>query len=366
MKVFHVFLFTAVVILWMMTACMQDVNKSPMLVMGATTSQPPPPLILYTDALSGPTSGGEFGLGCYLSIFGRNFGTPSGMGTTTKVFIGGYEVANYRYLGNSTVADKLGIQQLTVQVGSLGGKSNVNVSLPVVVSVNGVSSNNNQKFIPTNGSVLFVALNGSDSTAAYNDINKPWRYLQNMAAYSGAYFAMSKGDHVVIRGGVWIDCNGLNTNWIQGSREPYTRAGTPFEWIHFTAYPGPINGNAIEVVRHSTPAGKSGSIAGPESAVPEMDQHTAEYWSISNLHMDVKAGADQDAAPINFQYSQGPFRVVNNELGPWIAGSSPILNAGGIAGAGYNTKILGNHIMHIEGVNAYQNHGKFDCCFIQQ
>ncbi|KAG2383384.1 hypothetical protein C9374_004721 [Naegleria lovaniensis] len=183
-------------------------------VMGASSS----PVILYTDALSGPTSGGENGLGCYLSIFGRNFGSPSGMGSVTKVLIGGYEVANYRYLGNSTVAAKLGIQQITVQVGSLGGKSNVNVSLPVVVSVNGVSSNNDHKFIPTNGRVLFVALNGSDSTAQYNNMNKPWRYLQNMAAYSGVYFAMSKGDHVVIRAGTWTDCNGLNTNWIQGSR----------------------------------------------------------------------------------------------------------------------------------------------------
>ena len=47
-----------------------------------------------------------------------NFG--SALGTGTKVFIGGVEVANYRYLGTAKVGAKLGLQQLTVQVGSLG------------------------------------------------------------------------------------------------------------------------------------------------------------------------------------------------------------------------------------------------------
>jgi len=76
------------------------------------------PLILYTDLLSGPTSGGENNNGTYLSIFGQNFGT-SGLGTTTKVFIGGVEVASYRYLGTSL--GRPDVQQITVQVGALSG-----------------------------------------------------------------------------------------------------------------------------------------------------------------------------------------------------------------------------------------------------
>src|SRR5438445_731162 len=72
------------------------------------------PLVLYTDVLSGPNSGGENNDGTYLSIFGQNFGT-SGLGTSTRVFIGGAEVASYRYLGSS--AGRPDVQQITVQVG---------------------------------------------------------------------------------------------------------------------------------------------------------------------------------------------------------------------------------------------------------
>lgn len=56
------------------------------------------PVVLYTDLQSGPNSGGENNNGTYLSIFGKNFGSLSGLGTITRVFIGGAEVASYRYL----------------------------------------------------------------------------------------------------------------------------------------------------------------------------------------------------------------------------------------------------------------------------
>ncbi len=69
----------------------------------------PDPYLAYTDASSGPVSGGEGNQGSYLSIFGTNLGRPAGLGTTTKVYIGGVEVANYRYLGASKAA-KLGLQ----------------------------------------------------------------------------------------------------------------------------------------------------------------------------------------------------------------------------------------------------------------
>ena len=49
-------------------------------------------------------SGGEGDQGGYLSIFGTNFGTAAGMGSSTRVYIGGVEVANYRYLGAAKVA----------------------------------------------------------------------------------------------------------------------------------------------------------------------------------------------------------------------------------------------------------------------
>jgi len=90
------------------------------------------PNVLYTDLTSGPNTGGENNQGVYLSIFGRNLGT-TGLGTTSRVYIGSVEVANYRAaldpntklaLPAGTIGPCRGrsdIQQITVQVGALTG-----------------------------------------------------------------------------------------------------------------------------------------------------------------------------------------------------------------------------------------------------
>lgn len=311
------------------------------------------PRVLFTDTLSAPTRGGENGLGGYLSIFGLNLGPAGGLGTHTKVYVGDVEVANYRYLGNAKVGGKLGLQQLTVQVGGLGGAA-AGTALPVRVAVDGVSSNVDNRFTPTAGRVLFVALDGSDATAKADDIAHPWRYLENTTAGQGAYFAMAAGDQVVLRGGQWSDTNGVDTTWMRFGSGSAARNGTAAAWIHLTAYPGAIGANAIEDVHYTTPAGASGGIAGPWSAIAGT---SGEYVAVSNLHMDVAGGAARDAAPINFQYTAGHWRVVNNELGPWIAGNSATLNAAGISGHGDAMAVLGNHIHDIAGTSELQNHG---------
>jgi len=311
------------------------------------------PWVRYVDTVTAPTTGGENSLGGYLSIFGSNFGSASGLGTTTKVFIGGSEVANYRYLGAAKVGSQLGLQQLTVQVGNLGGLA-VGTSAPVLVVVNGVPSNMDATFTPTSGKVWFVSPTGNDSTAVAGDITHPLRYMQNMTTSTGAYFKMGAGDQVVLRGGTWNDTNGVDTTWMRFGAGSAARNGTAKAWIHITAYPGPIKGNAIEDVHYTTPAGASGGIAGPWSAIAGT---SGEYVAVSNLRMDVAGGAARDAAPINFQYTAGHWRVVNNELGPWVAGNSAVLNAAGISGHGDTMLIYGNHIHDIAGLSDLQNHG---------
>jgi hypothetical protein len=313
------------------------------------------PFVHFTDTLSAPTSHGENGLGGYLSIFGTNFGTASGLGTSTKVYIGGAEVANYRYLGPAKVAGKLGLQQISVQVGSLGGAA-VGTPLPVKVVVDGVASNVGNTFTPTAGHVLFVSLTGSDSTAKLDDPTHPYRSLQDMSTYKGAYFTMDAGDQVVLRAGSWNDTKGTDTTWMRFGAGPYARNGRPGAWIHITAYPGPIKGNVIEDVHYTTPSGASGGIAGPWSAIAGT---SGEYIAVSNLRFDVAGGANRDAAPVNFQYTAGHWRVVNNEIGPWVAGTSVTLNAAGVSGHGDGMAILGNHIHDIAGTADLQNHGVY-------
>jgi hypothetical protein len=212
-------------------------------------------------------------------------------------------------------------------------------------------------FTPTNGRVLFVALDGDDQTAVADDIGHPWRHLQDYANHRGAYYTMAAGDQVVLRKGDWIDGTGFRASgpsWMRFDRNQDARNGTPTAWIHITAYPRPPGKNKIEKVHYTTQSGHSGGIQGCEGAVTGT---TGNFLAVSNLHMDVLGGAARDAAPINFQYVTGPWRVVNNELGPWEAGASPTLNAAGISGHGNGMTILGNHIHEVEGTSELQNHG---------
>ena len=144
------------------------------------------PNVLYTDLIAGPTTGGENNKGVYLSIFGVNFGA-TGLGTTVKVFINNVEVDNYRYIGPSR--GRPDIQQITVQVGAIGNPT-PGTALPVKVTVNGVESNSNRTFTVQPGDILFVSQTGNDSTAAKNDITKPWRRVQTSSG-GGALGAMS-------------------------------------------------------------------------------------------------------------------------------------------------------------------------------
>lgn len=306
-----------------------------------------PPQVLYTDTPSGPISGGENGLGGYLSIFGLNFGDAP------QVFIGGVAVANIRSVGSAKVAGKLAISQITVQVGGLGSPT-LGVALPVVVKVGGISSNSDKTFTPCSGRVLFVSLTGNDGTGAVNNIALPWRHLQVESTFSGAYFACAAGDHIVIRGGNWSDTNGWDSTWMRTAQSGNARNGTASAWIHITAYPGPIGGNAIEDVHYTTPAGASGGIQGPWSGIAGT---SGEYFSVSNLRMECNAAAASDAAPINLQYTGGHWRIVNNELGPWPVAGVAEAKAGGVTGYGSDVKILGNHIHDIGGTSALENHG---------
>ena len=319
-------------------------------------------MIVYTDVPSGPVNGGEGGQGAYLSIFGRNFGDPSALGTTTTVTIGGVAVANYRYLGPSKVAARLGLQELVVQVGHLAGKA-AGTALPVVVTAGGSASNADVTFTPNPGRVLFVALDGNDSTAVADDIAHPWRTLQNGAG--GAYGAMRAGDQVVVRGGTWHDVLGVDGTWLRFGNDASKKGSAPTGaagtgWIHITAYPGPAGGNAPEDVHYVTPAGGRGGIEGPWSAIRGV---SGEYVAISNLHLESAATAASDAAPINLQYSAGPWRIVNNDLGPWPSTLAAPNNAkaGGISGEGVGVEILGNDIHDIacaqgQATNPLENH----------
>jgi hypothetical protein len=295
------------------------------------------PYILYTDAVSGPIAGGENDNGAYLSLYGINFGKSAALGNTTKVYIGNEEVASYKTgVEDSAVFNKFGIQKITVQVGAIGNPTLLS-PLPVKISVNGVESNSNITFTPNDGHILFVSLNGNDSTATIGDITKPYRHLQTSSNRdtAGAYADIQAGDHIVIRGGDWSD-TAFESAWLRFRDRNVM--GTATRWIHFTSYPG-------ETVTYTTPAGAKGGFQGPASAYAGT---TGEYISFSNFSMIVNKDAEDDAAPFNQQYGEGAWRVINNNIGPWP--SLIDARAGGYSGGGQGTKIVGNYIHDIRRI----------------
>ncbi|HTP30402.1 MAG TPA: choice-of-anchor Q domain-containing protein [Anaeromyxobacteraceae bacterium] len=293
------------------------------------------PYVLYTDILSGPTTGGENGKGAYLSIFGMNFGA-TGLGSSVRVFVNDVEVDNYRYLG--LPRGRPDIQQITVQVGALGNPAQ-GVALPIKVVVDGVASNVDHTFIPNPGRMLFVDnVSGDDATAVPGDVHHPYRHVGLTGSTTSAFGAAQPGDIIVMRGtgAPWVDLAYNDSYFLRfkgkNGSAPAGSAGTgPFTLM---AYP---NEDVFIDLPPST--GAAGGIAGVDTTA-----YAGGQW-ISIADLRIEAGGD--AGPIAVQIAGDHWRIVNTEL--TATTGLPTAKAAGINGNGTNSYWVGNHIHAIYG-----------------
>jgi hypothetical protein len=303
--------------------------------------------VLYTDVIAGPTSGGEAGNGAYLSIFGKNFGS-SGLGTTVKVTIGGVEVASYLGLGASL--GRSDIQRITVQVGALGHPT-PGTALPVVVSVNGTSSNQDQTFTPNPGRMLFVDnVNGNDTTAVPGDVTHPYQHVELKGSSSAAVNAAKPGDTIVLRGkGQPYNDLGNANQFVRvidfGGSAPTGASGTGP--LAFIAYPG----ETVNIVNGAGGVSDGAAFSGFDHT---SGSYTGGDWvTIGDLHIE----GDGTAGVIALQVASDHWRIVNNELSSPNTNNAMVL-AGGVNGNGTNISILGNAIHDITGSGGV-NHGVY-------
>lgn len=313
------------------------------------------PLIAYTDIQSGPNTGGENGKGIYLSVFGKNFGS-SGLGTTTKVFINDVEVDNYRYLGPSR--GRQDIQQITVQIGSLGNPT-PGAALPVKVAVNGVGSNTDQTFVVNPGNIYFVSLSGNDSTGAPGSIASPYRTVQKntinnngvagcpinsgiqTVSAAGVWGLVRPGDFIVMRGGNWTDVSKdgffLRTQNKAGKAATGAIDTGP---ITLMGYPG----ESVFIDRTNTVNRTSGGgISSADSA-----RHALGCGSrITITNVKVESGfndgmiSTQAAA---FNPSGSYWRVVNSEMTAVSCQNNDNCKGAGVSGSGLGNVWLGNYV----------------------
>jgi hypothetical protein len=342
----------------------------------------PSPVVLYTDILSGPTTGGENNKGIYLSVFGKNFGS-TGLGTTVKVFINDIEVDNYRYLGVSR--GRSDIQQITVQVGALGNPV-LRVPLPIKVVAGDLASNIDQTFTVNSGTIYFVdPLSGVDnaSTTTGGGFADPFKSAQKpgglslsfgvtSAATGGAWGRLRAGDFMVLRGGTYKDIGfaggsptgegyflqALNKSGCPIGSNCAQGGGTSSGPITIMGYPG----ETAFIDRTNTRGNNNfgGGISSADSARQALGY--GAWFTISNLI--IEAGFTD--GPINIQRAElnplgAHWRIVNNELTGRSCATSTLCRAGAIAGSGLGNSWLGNYGHDIydapDANTSLENHG---------
>lgn len=366
------------------------------------------PVIMFTDFVAGPTTGGDGNNGAFLSIFGFFPGVVySDLGVNTHVTIGGVEVANYRCLVNACgsgsgigrgVYDTWGLQCLTVQVGALGSPT-AGVALKIDMTVGGLHPLNTTDgsgnylgyaeqidgtrpaltFTPQPGLIQFIdRINGSDANDGLTSAT-PKKTLQGSTGFTGVFFCataagatngMKPGTHVYDLGGT------ANAGGLSGSAVGLFRISGTLPTgaanrgpICYTRYPGAVGANSPAVVTiqgaiDGSGNGGGGFFGNDQARAGETNPYDGlTGWGrsihLSNIKIISSANGARDGCPVNLASSANDWRVTNCDLSwPWTSSASNITNAAGIAGNGTGVTIQGNYIHDIQGVVAdNQNHG---------
>lgn len=189
------------------------------------------PVILFTDILSGPNTGGKNNNGVFLCIYGNDFGATQG---SSIVEINNTEVSAYEYWGASDTAPSH-YDKICVQPGS-------SVTTGAIkVTVGGVSSNTDHTFTVRSGNIYFVngqttGTCGSSGSGTYAD---PWTN-PNCAVNSTNIVA---GDTVYFRAGTYSSQWGYGGipavfTFRDSANGGSSATGTITSPIAFLGYPG--------------------------------------------------------------------------------------------------------------------------------
>jgi hypothetical protein len=276
------------------------------------------PRIFYTDLESGPNTGGEDGLGAFVTVRGARFGATPG-----NVTVGGGNAARIVSWSNS---------QIVIQLGPAARSGNI------VVEAGGLS--NGVPFRVRPGSIYFVAPEGDD--AASGAFENPWRTIQN------AVNRMTPGDIAYVRDGVTE--TGAQS---PGASVMIRNSGTPEQPMTLAAYPG-----AAATIGEAAPACTASCVEGLELS-GEVDP---EWWVVAGLRLHGSNYALSISGQPGGRVSN--IRVVGNEFycpngtagaGCLLAARAEHLTVLGNylrqAGTGTSPKLQSYHGMHFAGTN---------------
>lgn len=257
------------------------------------------PIIFYTDIISGPNSGAPSGGGCFLSIFGVNFGSVIG---NIVVTVGGGAVSSNVFLGTSY--GRPDVQWLAVQLGASSATG------AIKVSVSGVDSNTDKTFTVRSGAISYLSALPTEAQVS----------------------AMSPGDFIVVRAGTYDnEIYFHNTSGTTGN--PLTVMGYPGEAVL-------IRRNAAGTLAvHTFYSGSTGT-----------QGHFVVCGFDCDMGWDTVTDAPKGGGVIGMGVDLTDFRVVNCKAAHMYENSG---GSAAISGSGTNMKVLGCHCFGNGGSKLY-------------
>jgi len=182
-----------------------------------------PPRIFFTDLESGPATGGEGGLGAFVTVYGKGFGSGQG---ASRVTLGGVEVA--RVVSWGSRAPARGLETIVFQPGPVARSG------PLVVEAGGLASNA-LTFTVRPGSIYFV-----DPSAANASDANPGSREQPFSSLYRPRQVMAAGDIVYLRGSTFSGTDPSAPGWdtLLMLDEERAADGTAERPIAYIGYPG--------------------------------------------------------------------------------------------------------------------------------
>ena len=259
------------------------------------------PRLFFSDLESGPKTGGQGGMGAFVTVWGRGFGATQGGSTVT---VGGGTVAGAPIWTPSKITFQLGAAAATGDI---------------VVHVPGSADSNGLPFTVRAGALSFVSSGGSDANAG--TFASPWKTIAHakdtLAAGDIAYLGTRAGDTISQTGTANYNAS-LSIDHADGSN-----AGTAAMPKALIVYPG------ATATIGQTSGGQRGLL------VPAITG-TFDYWVIAGLTLRGAVEA------LDFEGTANGWRVVGNDM------SCP--NGTGLAGC-----VLGGDGTTPSGLKFYGN-----------
>jgi len=259
-----------------------------LLVARLAVAQTQAPVLLFTDIVTGASSGGENGNGVYISIYGKNFGATQGSSTVT---VGGVAPVQYKIWGSGNDPQNPLLDKVVIQIGPSTSTGNI------VMTVNGIQSNA-LPFTVCTGHIYFVSPSGSDSNSG--SFSSPWASPSHARSVSGA------GDTVYFRAGTYTQQENFGAMILCGAC-----GGSSGAWLNFLGYPGET--------------AQLGSSAVPRSVVFVSSGGSIDYLAMGELYM--QAGGESQTGVFGCSSSGGThcnnIRLVSDNVhltaGPSVA-----------------------------------------------